>query len=110
MVPRFPGVRARPLPERARPRRQTSGASRGARLAESKHQALPERASPLTRHLKLGAGVILEIHDETAAELRAHLADPRQVHDGAAVDADELPRVQSLLELAQRAIHQMATR
>jgi len=42
---------------------------------------------------------------EPAAEVGPDLADPCTVDDGRPMNTNELPRIQPLFELAQRAIH-----
>jgi len=48
---------------------------------------------------------VLEPDDEPAAEVGPDFADPCKVDDGAPMNTNDLPRIQPLFELAQRAIH-----
>jgi len=79
-------------------------------LSAQSTQPILEGASPVRGDLKLGAPGVLEPDDQSAAAVGLDLGDPGEVDDRAPVDADELPRVEPLLELAQGAIHEVACR
>src|SRR3989449_7239483 len=76
--------------------------------AASEPQPLLESPRPVARDLELRPRRVLESHDEATAEIGLDLGDPGQVDDRAPVDADELPWVQPLFEVAERAVDEVA--
>src|SRR5205807_10351011 len=73
-------------------------------------EPLLEGAGAVAHELELRVVGVLEQDEETSPQVRADFADPCKVDDRAPVDANELPRIQPLFELAQRAVHQVAAR
>src|SRR5262245_3272154 len=78
-------------------------------VSQLEHQPFLEGPHAVACHLQLSWGRVLESDDQAPAGVGTDLSHPGQVDDRAAVDANELPRVQPLLELAEGAVHQVAT-
>src|SRR5215831_8097628 len=79
-------------------------------VSRLEHQPFLEGPRAVARHLKLCLGCVLESDDQAPPEVGTDFSHPGQVDDRATVNANELPRIQPLFELAERAIDQMAAR
>src|SRR5262249_35484819 len=79
-------------------------------VSRLEHQPFLEGPRAVARHLKLSLPRVLESDDQAPAEPRTDVAHPGQVDDRAAVNANELPRIQPLLELTERPVDQMTAR
>ena len=67
--------------------------------------ALFQFGHPVASHLQFGRLGILEADQQLAAEPRIDFADPRNVDQRGAVDADELPRIELLFQFRHRVVH-----